>query len=199
MHIATKLSCLTLGVMAAMWNPLASAQTPTNDSATQNKAGNDTLVSPKSTISGATVSKADRKFFDLLAQANVDEVAAAKVALSKSDDAKVKNFAQQMIDDHGAALKEIAAAAAPKNIKLPSAPDAKHKTSIERMKKLSPADFDRQYMQAAVEDHRAALDLLEKIQAKATDQDLKSLAQKMEPTVQGHLKMATNLAAGTSH
>lgn len=198
MHIVTKLSCLTLGLMAAVWTPLAAAQTSTNDPAAQNKAGNDTLVAPKSSTSDNTVSSADRKFFTLLAQANADEVEAGKVALLASNNANVKSFAQQMIDDHGAALKQISTLAARKNIDVPSVPDEKHQQGIERMRNLAPADFNSQYVKSAVEDHRATLDLLSKIQAKAKDQDLKTLAQKMAPTVQGHLNMAMNLNAGTS-
>jgi putative membrane protein len=198
MHITAKLSCLTLSVMALIWSPLTLAQTTNDDSSPQNKAGSDTLVAPKSTSAGS-VSKADRKFYDQLAQANVDEIEAAKVALSKSDNAKVKDFAQQMIDDHGAALKEVSAAAALKNIEVPSVPDAKHQKNIDRMQNLSLIDLNSQYAQAAVDDHRATLNLLNKIQAKAKDQDLKALAQKMAPTVQDHLNMAMNLTAGSSH
>jgi putative membrane protein len=52
--------------------------------------------------------------------------------------------------------------------------------------------------QAGVGDHEATEKLLKKTQANAKDADLKALAGKMLPIVQGHLQHAQSLAASTA-
>jgi putative membrane protein len=103
-----------------------------------------------------------------------------------------------MIDDHGMALDQLATLARNKQVELPSVPDEKHRKMAERMADMSPIDFNKQYAQAMVVDHRATLKLLDKITSSAKDQDLKALAEKMKPTVQAHLKMALELTSDST-
>jgi putative membrane protein len=200
MRIETKISCLTLGVMAAVWNPLALAQSST--SSTKEPVSITTPSAPQGAggteSSQTSVSKADRKLYIKLTEGNLAEVAAAKQALAKSTDQQIKTFAQHMIDDHGMALDQLSMLARNKGIELPSVPDEKHRKQAERMAELSPIEFNGQYAKAAVDDHRATLKLLDKIIGDAKDEDLKALAKKMKPKVQAHLKMALDLTAATS-
>ena len=195
MRIETKLSCMTLGLLAAVATPLALAQ----HSTTTEPVGITTPSAPQGTsgkMSGQTsVSKADRKLYVKLAEGNLAEVAAAKQALAKSNDTKVKAFAQHMVDDHGMALDQLTTLARNKQVELPSVPDEKHRKMAERMADMSAIDFNKQYAQAMVVDHRATLKLLDKITSNTKDEDLKALAEKMKPTVQTHLKMALELTS----
>jgi putative membrane protein len=199
MRIATKLSCLTLSMMALLCNPLAQAQSPSTDSAARTNASSDSPDVPKSTGGVlSSVSRADRKFYIKLAEANLAEIESARLALSKTVDVEVKNFAQHMLDDHSMALNELSTLAARKHVELPSVPDEKHRKLGERMKALSPIEFNSQYAaKSGVEDHRATLKLLDKVISSAKDEDLKALAEKMKPKVQAHLKMALDLTADT--
>ena len=52
----------------------------------------------------ARLSSGDEKALKDMAQANINEVAAARLALDKAQTSEVKTFAQKMVDDHGAAL-----------------------------------------------------------------------------------------------
>lgn len=196
---AKKISCLTLSAMAAVCATSALSQTSnarepvsiTTPSAPQGEGS--------SKMSGQSrVSKADRKLYAKLAQANVAEIEASKQALSKSNYEQIKSFAQHMVDDHGMALDQLTTLARNKGVDLPSEPDEKHRKMAERMADLSPIDFNKQYAQAAVVDHRATLKLLDKITSGAKDEELKSLAEKMKPKVQDHLKMALGLTTGAS-
>jgi putative membrane protein len=51
-------------------------------------------------------SSADTKFMHDMLEADLAELEAGKMASGKASDAKVKQFAQHMVDDHGAGLKE---------------------------------------------------------------------------------------------
>lgn len=193
----TRLSCLIAGLMTAVWMPAASAQHPATDAAARTNASSDSPDVPgREGGVLSSVSRADRKLYIKLAEGNLAEIAASKQALVKSNDQKIKTFAQQMIDDHGMSLEELSALARNKQIELPSVPDEKHRKLAERMADMSPIDFNSQYAKAAVVDHRATLKLLDKITSSAKDEDLKALAEKMKPKVQSHLKAALELTAG---
>jgi putative membrane protein len=143
-----------------------------------------------------TLAKADADRLTAIAQANIAEVAAGKMALDKSSNADVKSFAQMMIDDHSKGLDETKKVAAAKNITLPSEPDAEHKKMAADLQKLSGAAFDKQYVsKAGVADHTKVHAALKKDFASAKDADVKALASKLEPTVAHHEEMAKKLDA----
>ena len=143
-----------------------------------------------------TLAKADADRLTAIAQANIAEVAAGKMALDKSSNADVKSFAQTMIDDHSKGLDETKKVAAAKNITLPSEPDAEHKKMAADLQKLSGAAFDKQYVsKAGVADHTKVHAALKKDIASAKDADVKALASKLEPTVAHHEEMAKKLDA----
>ena len=200
MHIKNKLSCFSLGLLAASLTPLALAQ-HTTPGATE-PVSITTPSAPDGTegklVTQSSVSKADRKLYIRLAEANLAEIAAAKQALVKSNDPQIKTFAQHMIDDHGMAQDQLSTLARNKQVELPVVPDEKHRKLAERMADMSAIDFNSQYAKAAVVDHRATLKLLDKITASTKDADLKALAEKMKPRVQSHLKAALELTAAPS-
>jgi len=138
-----------------------------------------------------TLSKGDQSIVTGMAQANMAEVAAGKMALEKSQNADVKKFAQTMIDDHTKALNDVTELAKTKEVTLPSEPDAAHKAMAARLSKLSGDAFDKAYMkEAGVSDHTKVHAKLQKDQTAAKDPDVKALAAKMLPTVDAHLQTA---------
>jgi putative membrane protein len=144
------------------------------------------------------LSSADESMLKDIAQANIAEVESGKLALEKSANPEIKNFAQMMVDDHSKGLEDTKALASSKSASLPDGPDAKHKAVMIEFKTLSGGLFDSRYVkQAGVGDHEATAKLLKKTQAEAKDADLKALATKMLPVVQGHLQHAQDLAAKT--
>ena len=149
-----------------------------------------------------SMSKADQKILMSIAQANMGEIEAGKMAQSKSSNDEVKKFAQQMIDDHGNAEKEVETLAQSKGVTLPTETDAKHKAMAAKLDKMSGAAFDKAYMaQAGVADHKKVHTTLLKDEKKAKDPDVKAMAAKMAPVVEQHLKSAQqmhNAKSGTT-
>jgi len=140
---------------------------------------------------GSMVARDDSKMMVNLAHANIAEIETGKMALEKSQNEQVKKFAQHMIDDHTAALKEIQTLAQARGVTLPDGTDLKHKTMAAALKVMTGNTFDSQYMKrAGVGDHQETIELLQKTQKNAKDPELKALATKMLPTVKAHLKMA---------
>ena len=146
-----------------------------------------TMTSP----ANGALAKGDEKIVIGMAQGNMAEVAAAKLALANGQSAEVKTFAQQMVDDHTKALADVTALAQAKGVTLPADVDPKHEAMAAKLAKLKGAKFDQTYMaQAGVNDHKQMHAKLKKDEAAAKDADVKALAAKMLPTVEQHLHHA---------
>lgn len=149
-----------------------------------------------STAASAAMPKADQKMMNELAQANLTEVKAGEMALQKSQNPDVKAFAQKMVDDHGAAMKELQTLAQSKGVTLPTEMDAKHKRMTTSMEKLSAERFDKTYIsQGGAIEHKKTSKLVREIQSKAKDSDLKAMAAKLQPAIDEHMKMAQGMKA----
>ena len=136
--------------------------------------------------------KNDQAILAGMARANLAEIEAGKLALTNAEDATVKAYAQQMIDDHTKALNDVTVVAQKKGIALPADLDAKHKAMAVKLSKLKGKSFDKTYMaQAGVQDHKQVHAKLKKDEANAKDPDIKALASQMLPTVEQHLQSAT--------
>jgi putative membrane protein len=128
------------------------------------------------------------------AEGGMAEVAAARVALDHASSDAVKQYAQKMVDDHTANNAELMQLAATKGVTLPTATDAKHQAELDKMSKLSGAQFDAEYVKnSGVKDHEAMEKLMTKESSGGKDADAKAFAAKTLPTVQTHLQMARDL------
>jgi predicted outer membrane protein len=150
--------------------------------------------SSTSSSMGAKLSAADEKAVKDMAMADMAEVETGKLALSKSQNADVKAFAQQMVDDHGQALSKVQALAQARGVTLPTELDAKHKAMSAKLEKLSGDAFDKAYMaNAGVKDHKDTKSKLASDAKKIKDADVKALADQHMPVVEQHLKSAEQM------
>jgi putative membrane protein len=106
------------------------------------------------------VSNGDKDFVKDVASDGVAEVELGRMALDRAVNPDVKKFAQMMIDDHTKANAELTSIATQYNIPVPSAPDDKHNDLRDKLAKYQGADFDREYINAMVDDHQDAVDKL---------------------------------------
>ena len=144
--------------------------------------------------SGAKLSASDEKAVKDMAMADMAEVETGKLAVNKSQNAEVKAFAQQMIDDHGQALSKVQALAQARGVTLPTELDAKHKAMSAKLEKLSGDAFDKAYMAGAgVKDHKDTKAKLASDAKKIKDPDVKALADQHMPVVEQHLKSAQQM------
>lgn len=151
------------------------------------------------TASGGTaLTKSDQKMLMNLAQANMAEIEAARLAHGKSANDEVRQFAQQMIDDHTKVLDEIKQLAQARGVMLPSELDRSHKATANKLAALSGAAFDRAYLaKAGVSDHKKAHDMLHQAESRAKDPDLKALIARTMPVVDQHLSKVEQLNKDT--
>jgi putative membrane protein len=142
----------------------------------------------------AMMKSSDMKFMTTAAQGGMAEVAMARYAVDHASSDAVKQYAQHMIDEHTKANDELMQVATMKGITLPTAPDPKHQMMMDKMMKLSGADFDREYIKnAGVKDHEKMEKLFMDESSKGQDADAKAFAAKTLPTVQMHLSTARDM------
>jgi putative membrane protein len=162
-------------------------------------AGTTGTTASGSGSSSATLSRADRKIIMDLAQANMSEIETGRLAQSKSQNEQVKNYAQQMIDDHTKALSDVQQLAQARNITLATQLDRTNKAKLNRLGGLSGEAFDRAYMErAAVADHKKTHDMLRQAQSRAKDAEVKALVARTLPIVDQHLTSGQQLHKDTT-
>ena len=179
---------LAVSAVVAMFST-AGVQAQTQPSAAQKDAVGQTG-------SNAKLSAGDEKAVKDMAQANINEIAAAKIALNKAQSSDVKAFAQKMVDDLGAALTKVQTVAQQKGVTLPTEPDAIHKAMAANLEKQSGDAFDKMYMEnAGTKDHQMVLSKLQSDAKMIKDPDVKALADAHTPVVEQHLKSAQQMSA----
>ena len=136
----------------------------------------------------------DRKYFQEIAQANLAEVQAGRLAQNKASSEDVKRFAAHMVEDHGKMLDEQKAMAKSGGVQLPKQPSKEQQAALKKLEGVSGEKFDRAYVDQMVKDHEKALKLVQDTAKNAKDPQLKQAAEKAAPEVKQHLDMAKKLA-----
>ncbi len=153
----------------------------------------DTTTQAKDTASATTktastpVDSSDMKFAMNAAGGGMAEIQLSKLAVQKSTDTKIKNFAAMMVTDHGKAGDTLMMIAKNKNITLPTTLDPEHQKKYDELSKMSGANFDKAYVKIMVDDHQGALKLMQGEAKNGTDADLKAFAAKTALMVQMHI------------
>lgn len=138
---------------------------------------------------------ADYAFACQAAQGGMMEVQAGGLAKQKASAEVVRNFGERMVTDHSKANERLRQIAAQKGAVLPTVLSAHERVTINRMKQLSGAAFDKAYANDMVEDHEKDVKEFKAAAAKLSDPDLRAFAAATTPTLEEHLTMARQMAA----
>jgi len=133
-------------------------------------------------------------FVKTAALAGMTEVELGKLALAKSSNADIKQFADKMVTDHTKANVELKGIASGKGLEVPTSLDPDHAATVKSMSAKSGKDFDSAYSKQMVADHDKAVTLFQ-AESGDTDAELAAFAKKTLPTLQTHQQMSQRLAA----
>lgn len=134
--------------------------------------------------------------------AGVIDIAAAKLALSKTKNKDVAEFAKSMRDDHEAVNAQALALVKKLNVTPQDNPTSQSlskdaEKQRAELAKLDGAAFDKAYVAHEVAYHKQVNGALEKLLIpSASNADLKALLQTGLKLFQGHQLHAENVAAG---
>ncbi|HKD90702.1 MAG TPA: DUF4142 domain-containing protein [Terriglobales bacterium] len=143
----------------------------------------------------------DSQIVGIVVAANQIDINAAELALSKSKNKQIRDFAQQMIDDHTALGKNVGDLVKKLNV-TPADSDTsstlKQQATDEtkKLKSLSGKAFDKEYIDHEVAYHKAVIDAASNtLIPNAQNVELKSALQSAAPLFQGHLEHAEQVQA----
>jgi len=140
------------------------------------------------------LSALDRQFVIDAAHGGMAEVQLGQLALERSRNPEVKQFARQMIQEHTRANERLMRLATRKGITPPTTPGPKYEAAMSRLMQLSGEAFDQAYMnEAGVNAHMESAAVYQRQAGLGQDPDLKAFAATILPRVQGHLEMASEM------
>ena len=137
---------------------------------------------------------ADKKFVTEAMEGSLAEVNYGKLALQKSKDPNVREFATKMIKDHEEMITSMKPVARELGVKVPTGPPIGDHAKYMELKMKSGTDFDRAYVEAMVKDHHDDLQKFMDEQNKTTNPDLKAAVEKGEKVIKEHTEMIDKIA-----
>ena len=96
----------------------------------------------------------DKAFVREALEGGMAEVQLGQLALEKSSNPDVKQFAQKMVDDHTKLGSEMKQVAQQLGVKPPDKPSSKAKSTMTRLQALNGDTFDKAYIKDMVKDHQ---------------------------------------------
>jgi len=117
----------------------------------------------RSGAAGATRARADavqhdEDFIQFAAMSSLAEVEIGRMAQTQATNPEVKQYAAQLVMDHTQATQRLKQTVGSSSATLPTELDAKHREAMQKLKGLSGAAFDREFVKMMVDDHREAVD-----------------------------------------
>jgi putative membrane protein len=171
-------------------------ETTADSTAASGTMADTSAMAASSTNTGGTWS--DANIFALLDEANAADSSAGAVAATKGTAAAVRSFAKDMMRDHHTLRTQGAALAKKLNV-TPAAPSDDPVTPMAQNETntlnstAKGKDFDKAYIDAEVDAHKAVLDLATKAAGQTQTTELKNLIQKAAPLIKAHLDKAESI------
>lgn len=138
----------------------------------------------------------DKDFAQEASRGGLLEVAAGNLAKERGTSQAVKDFGARMVTDHTKANEELASLLKSKNVVVDVSYDKDQQKELDKLADLSGKDFDKEYIDAMVKDHKDDVDAFKKASEKADDPDLRSWAAKTLPTLESHLAEVKKIKDG---
>lgn len=132
----------------------------------------------------------DAEFAVEAADGGLLEVQLGTLAKSKATSPQVKAYAEMIVDQHSKANGELKSLAQQKNISLPNAMSNEHQRKYDNLAEKTGEEFDKEYMDLMVKDHKEDIDEFEEHAKQGNDPQLKEWASSKLPTLRQHLEEA---------
>ena len=145
----------------------------------------------------AQSSAAAKEFVEKAGTSGLAEVEMGELGAKKAKNGQVEAFAKQMVVDHTKANQELLTAIKGKGMQVPSSRTDMHKAMMEKFQQQEAGkNFDRDYMEQMVEDHKAAVELFESAaDDDGLDIDLRGYAKRTLPDVARPSEQAQTIAS----
>ncbi|WFE57228.1 DUF4142 domain-containing protein [Micromonospora sp. WMMD712] len=151
-------------------------------------------LAPAAAAQAAQPSTQDSQYLQALHQVNLAEIESGNLAQQKGQNQQVKDLGAQFVTDHTQLDQTVQDTAQQLNVKLPGAPTADQQKVINKLKKLSGAEFDKAWVTAELAGHVQAIQATQTEISQGTEQSVVQLAQNALPVLQAHYDALVALA-----
>jgi putative membrane protein len=172
--------------------PNASQQPGSLQPGAQNGAGMAGAMTGTSTDEGQAMK--DKMFLRKAAQGGMAEVQLGQLAAEKGSSEDVKRFGQRMVTDHTALNNDMKPIAESMGVAVPRKLSKEDQAEYDKLKGLSGADFDKEYIAFMVKDHHADLREFRGESATVQDPALRAAVQKGQSVIREHAMMVDKMA-----
>jgi putative membrane protein len=140
----------------------------------------------------AALSMGERNFVQDQLKDGTREVELGQLAEKNAASPDVKQFAQMMVTDHTRAGQKLETIAQRDNVEVDKS-DNDTRDDVEKLSKLSGREFDKEYIDMMVKDHKDAVDALQDQAENADHPEVKTWAAETLPRIKHHLEVAQQL------
>lgn len=152
------------------------------------------------TSGGEVVQLTQKNLVDHLIVGDSLEVEAAKLAVARTQNAAVKDFANTLVTDHTSHLENLNKLAGKRDIgREANAADTSNAMAIRILTTMRdmPADsgFDRAFVRQQIRHHMHEIDALKMLRPAAKDDDLQHDIDRTMPVLERHLALARQVGA----
>lgn len=143
----------------------------------------------------------DTEIASVAVVANQIDIDYAKIALKRSKNRDIIDFANRMIEDHNAVIQQAVALVEklgvnPKDNAVTQSLLNQSKETLKALKKVSRKDFDKAYIDNEVAYHKAVIDAVNGLLIPETNNsELKGLLEAVVPALEAHLEHAKMIQA----
>jgi putative membrane protein len=136
-------------------------------------------------------SNADDSFLKQAMQGDMAEVKMGQLAQQIGSNDKVKQFGQTLESDHSQNLEKAKSVAQELGMTPPEAVNAEQKATYDKLSRLSGQQFDNDFAQHMVQDHKKDINKFEQESKKSGP--VANFAQETLPVLKKHLEIAESL------
>lgn len=162
---------------------------PTNTSVAMAPAT--TYPSTQTQLPTSLTATSDSRFAQQAMSGSATEIALARIAVTRAQSPEVRQFAQQMLNDHRQIATNIDNFALQRGYVVNWTITPEQQATIDRLNAVDQASFDDAYMQEMVRAHENSVAMLQAQSSGGTS--TATLARDTLPTVEHHLMMARDI------
>lgn len=137
-------------------------------------------------------------FAAFAAQAGTMEIESSNLAVTRTGNEDVKQFAQQMVDDHTKAAKALKEIADQAKLSLPTTLEQSDQDKLGELRSAPADSFDNLYLRTQIAMHERAVATFHAYAEKGDNEVLRAFAADTLPVLEAHLRHAKGMAPAKS-
>ena len=135
----------------------------------------------------------DADFLVDAAEISLEEITLSKLAQEKAATSDVKQLAREMQIKHEKSLADLKTLANSKMVSIPTTLTDDGNDAIEKLNDKSGTEFDKEYADVIVNNHKEAIKEFEKAANESMDPDIRTWASSSLPELRNHLDKSMDI------